>query len=102
MLVYMASNYNSQIHTLERSLAMALGAAAQAEHDLNSVRLRAGLPPYKYFHLSAAVVPEAKVGPKTGGVRLSSETWVEAAMVARGEAVDMAAAHKLRLVEKNR
>jgi hypothetical protein len=98
----------SALRNLESRLALALDSAQQAEHDLNSVRLRAGLPPHKWFHLSAAVAPAPQVGPKAA-VRLSaedstatSEMLVEAGMVRRGEAVDMAAARKLRLVERGR
>lgn len=101
-------SYTSALRNLESRLAMALGAAQQAEGDLNSIRLKAGLPPIKYFHLSAAIAEEPRVGPR-GVVKLSdqessaaSEMMIEAAMVARGQAVDMAAARKLRLVERNR
>jgi hypothetical protein len=72
MLAHMASNYDTQLHNLERSLAMALDAAVQSETDLNRVRLQAGLPPIKYFHLSAAIVPAPKTGPR-GAVRLSAD-----------------------------
>jgi hypothetical protein len=79
-------SYTQALRNLESRLAMALDSAQQAEHDLNSVRLRAGLPPLKFFHLSAAVVVEAKAGPKTGGVRLSAEQIVNAGRAARNEA----------------
>jgi hypothetical protein len=77
-------SYTSALRNLESRLAMALDAATQAEHDLNSIRMKAGLAPIKAFHLSAAVV-EAKVGPK-GGVRLSAQDIVNAGRYARGEA----------------
>jgi hypothetical protein len=92
----------SALRNLESRLAMSLESARQAEHDYNAVRLQAGLPPIKYFHLSAAVVVEAKAGPKTGGVRLSTEEILDAAMVARGQAVDTADAKRLRLVDKSK
>jgi hypothetical protein len=98
----------SALRNLESRLALALDSAQQAEHDLNRVRLQCGLPPQKYFHLSAAVPVEPRTGPR-GVVKLSaqessatSEMLVEAGMVRRGEAIDMAAARKLRLVEKDR
>jgi hypothetical protein len=101
-------SYTSALRNLESRLAMALNAATQAEHDLNSVRLRGGLPPHKYFHLSAAIAEEPRVGPRAV-VKLSaqessatSEMLVEAGMVRRGEAVDMASARKLRIVERDR
>jgi hypothetical protein len=76
----------SALRNLESRLAMALGSATQAESDLNAVRLQAGLPPYKFFHLSAAVAVETKAGPKIGGVRLSAEQIVNAGRAARNEA----------------
>jgi hypothetical protein len=85
----------SALRNLESRLSLALNAAQQAESDLNRVRLQAGLPPYKWFHLSAAVAVEARAGPKTGGVRLSAEQIVNAGRAARNEA-------PLRIVERNR
>jgi hypothetical protein len=67
----------SALRNLESRLSLALDNAQQAEHDLNRVRLQAGLPPYKFFHLSAAALPSAPVGPK-GGTRLSAEDIVNA------------------------
>jgi hypothetical protein len=99
---------SSALKNLESRLSLALNAATQAEHDLNSVRLQAGLPPYKFFHLSAAVVAESRTGPR-GAVKLSDQDQdetanmiVDAGRVARGQAVDMTAARKLRLVERDR
>ena len=77
-------SYTQALRNLESRLALALNSATQAEHDLNAVRMQAGLPPHKWFHLSAAVVAEAPVGPKTGGVRLSAEQIVNAGRAARG------------------
>jgi hypothetical protein len=94
----------SALRNLESRLALALDSAEQAEHDLNAIRMRAGLPPYKFFHLSAAIVPEPKTGPR-GVVKLSpqessaaAEMMILGGMVNRGEAGDFAAARKLRLV----
>jgi hypothetical protein len=102
-LVHMASNYDTQLHNLERALAMALGAAQQAEGDLNSIRLKAGLPPIKYFHLSAAVAEETKVGPKGGGVTPNAAAMMmDAGRVRRGEVVSMEEAARLRLEEDKR
>ena len=61
----------SALKNLESRLSLALNAATQAEHDLNQVRLRAGLPPYKFFHLSAAVAEETPTGPRAA-VKLST------------------------------
>jgi hypothetical protein len=73
------------LRNLESRLAMALNAAEQAESDLNVVRLKAGLAPFKAFHLSAAVVVSDGPGPK-GGVRLSAIDIVNAGRDARGQA----------------
>ena len=96
-------SYTSALRNLESRLAMALDAATQAEHDLNQIRLQAGLPPIKFFHLSAAIAEEPRVGPR-GAVRLSAQDQdetvnmiLDSASVARGQAVDMAAARKLRI-----
>jgi hypothetical protein len=102
MLARMADNYDTQLRNLWRSLAMALDAAAQANNDYNAVRMKAGMAPFQAFHLSAAVPVEPGTGPKTGGVRFSADEFLDAAAVARGQAVDMAAARKLRLVERDR
>jgi hypothetical protein len=98
---------SSALKNLESRLSLALNAATQAEHDLNSVRLQAGLPPIKYFHLSAAVAVEPKTGPR-GVVKLSadereetSELIILSGMVRRGQAIDLAAARKL-LAEKDK
>jgi hypothetical protein len=104
----MANNYDTQLGNLWRSLAMALNAAQQAQDDYNVIRMKAGLPPFQAFRLSAAMPVEARPGPRPV-VRLSAEESSAAAemmilggMVNRGEAGDFAAARKLRLVEKNR
>jgi hypothetical protein len=66
----MANNYyDTQLGNLERSLAMALNATQQAQDDLNSIRMRAGLPPIEYFRLTAAVAQETPTGPKGGAKR---------------------------------
>jgi hypothetical protein len=97
----------SALRNLESRLSLALDNAAQAENDLNRVRLQAGLPPYKWFHLSAAIAVEAKAGPRAV-VKLSAveqtataDLIVLSGMVARGQAVDLAAARKL-LAEKDK
>jgi hypothetical protein len=93
------------LRNLESRLAMALDNATQAEHDLNRIRLLAGLPPHKYFHLSAAVVVETQVGPKAGASRTTlgaAEMMVDAGRVRRGEVVSMAEAARLRVEEDKR
>jgi hypothetical protein len=96
-------SYTQALRNLESRLAMALDSAQEAEHDLNSVRLRAGLPPIKYFHLSAAVAVEAKAGPR-GVVKLSDQDgdetvnlMLDSARVRRGEVVSVAEARRRRL-----
>ena len=96
-------SYTSALRNLESRLALALSAAQQAESDLNTIRLRAGLPPHKFFHLSAAVVEETKVGPKSAGVTPNAaEMMRDAARVRRGEVVSMAEAARLRIEEDKR
>jgi hypothetical protein len=96
-------SYTSALRNLESRLAMALGAAQQAEGDLNSIRLKAGLPPIKYFHLSAAVVEETKIGAKGGGVTQNAADMMrDAGRVRRGEVVSMAEATRLRVEEDKR
>jgi hypothetical protein len=93
----------SALRNLESRLSMALDNAAQAESDLNRVRLQAGLPPIKYFHLSAAVVEEPRPGPKGGGVTPNAAQMMQdAGRVRRGEVVSMAEAARLRLEEDKR
>jgi hypothetical protein len=93
----------SALRNLESRLAMALDNAAQSENDLNRVRLQAGLPPYKFFHLSAAIAAEAKAGPKTGGVMQNAADMMrDAGRVRRGEVVSMAEAARLRIEEDKR
>jgi hypothetical protein len=96
-------SYTSALRNLESRLAMALGAARQAEGDLNSIRLKAGLPPIKYFHLSAAVAEEPRLGPKGGAVTPNAAQMMQdAGRVRRGEVVSMAEAARLRLEEDKR
>jgi hypothetical protein len=93
----------SALRNLESRLVMALDNAAQAESDLNRVRLQVGLPPYKFFHLSAAIAVEAKAGPKTGGVMQNAADMMrDAGRVRRGEVVNMAEAARLRIEEDKR
>jgi hypothetical protein len=93
----------SALRNLESRLAMALDSATQAEHDLNRVRLQCGLPPQKYFHLSAAVPVEPRTGPKGGGVKQNAADMMrDAARVRRGEVVSMAEAARLRVEEDKR
>jgi len=94
---------NSALKNLESRLSLALNAAQQAEGDLTSIRLKAGLPPIKYFHLSAAVVEEPRPVPKGGGVTPNAaEMMLDAGRVRRGEVVSMAEAARLRLEEDKR
>jgi hypothetical protein len=93
----------SALRNLESRLSMALDNATQAESDLNAVRLQAGLPPYKFFHLSAAVAVEAKAGPRAV-VKLSDQDgdetvnlMLDAGRVRRGEVVSVAEARRQRL-----
>jgi hypothetical protein len=95
------------LRNLESRLATALNNAQAAQDDLNRVRMLGSLPPIQYFHLSAAVAPEAPTGPRAA-VRLSaheqettSEFIVLSGVVRRGEAIDLAAARKL-LAEKDK
>jgi hypothetical protein len=74
----------SALRNLESRLALALDSAAQAQADLNAVRMRAGMGPIQYFHLSAAIA-ETKVGAK-GGTRLTAEQIVNAGRFTRNEA----------------
>jgi hypothetical protein len=103
MLAYMANNYDTQLGNLWRSLAMALNAADQAQNDYNAVRMRAGLPPFQAFHLSAAMAVEARVGPK-GDVRLSAAQRddvvamiLDSSRFAKGEVISVAEARRQRL-----
>jgi hypothetical protein len=95
------------LHNLEHRLAVALNNAQAAQDDLNRVRMLGSLPPIQYFHLSAAIAEEPRVGPR-GVVKLStdeqektSELIVLSGMVRRGQAIDLAAARKL-LAEKDK
>ena len=83
---------------------LALNAAQQAERDLNTIRLQAGLPPHKYFHLSAAVVEETKVGPKSAGVTAECSRHDAGRRDAFGVAKSssMAEAARLRIEEDKR
>jgi hypothetical protein len=94
----------SALRNLESRLSMALDNAAQAESDLNRIRMQAGLPPYKFFHLSVAIAAvEAKAGPKTGGVMQNAADMMrDAGRVRRGEVVNMAEAARLRIEEDKR
>ena len=96
MFVYMANNYDTQLTNLWRSLAMALNAADQAQNDYNAVRMKAGLPPFQAFHLSASIPVEPRAGPKIG-VRLSTDQILDAARFARGEVVSIQEAARQRL-----
>jgi hypothetical protein len=103
-------SYAQALRNLESRLAMALNSATQAEHDLNTVRLRAGLPPIQYFHLSAAVAQETNVGPKGGAKRSVEDAdddvvnlMLDASRFRRGEVVSVAEARRQRLsAEKDR
>jgi hypothetical protein len=91
------------LRNLESRLAMALDNATQAEHDLNRIRLLAGLPPHKYFHLSAAVITETQVGPKASRTTPGAADMMrDAGRVRRGEVVSMAEAARLRVEEDKR
>jgi acetyl-CoA acetyltransferase len=78
------------LEDLERALAASIARTETCVMDLNAARARIGLPPLAYRSAADAE-------------RIStSEMIIDAAAVRRGEAVNMAEAKRLRLVEKNK